>query len=1231
MKKFFSKKKKAKILAAVIGGATIFSANTAAAMDEYYIDWEGKNIFRVQYYGEEEVELADGFFDVDNDIPGLTWTMPKYLQNGLNKAFNWWAEIIGPGANISQPAQYFVGTISIQNASAGSISYKNGADFQNPNLFYEIFKNAQQVEQFTDISQVPNMMDVENSEIENLALGVIVIGQNIGVNEDDGYYGWVSQSTYPITPLIDKIDITPVMFHEIGHSLGITSMLERKRIYVGDSSLWLGHYTSESIAENSFMAHLHNQDGEKAPLEKALILSSENNLDLAKQYYSEQGEEFDFNVFYVTNISSPNKRQGKTYLYFVGDNVTEVLDGKTFTRGDGEQVSGIPINTWESGPDFSHIELARSMMSHQYYRSYVNFMEAELAVLQDIGYTIDRKNFYGRSIYNDGLTLTNTQGFSARENGQYVDGYNTSTLGVGLHIYGSNNDITQAANIYTSGDGAVGIRVDGLNDKITVAEGTEIHADGENGAGVLIAYGRNHEININGTVTANGTIGNALQFEFGKNTMGALTEYRGSYIRYTREVSDDGKISNAENLGLKELTGTDDYSFTDLENGDLNAPMVDTVNINGTISANGSFLSNAIYISRESFVKNININDGAQITGDIYSYWKDFDSMANIFSEETVIGEYETYDFNENGELVLVKKPKIAQPLYIQYNGGNYAYTKYIPDLVTNLNFNSTMAYSGNISGTNNIKLNVTGNNLIYGGTADVVNVNVSKGAGLFGGTFYLNDMTEKLAEGFSDDTTGKFYNHGTISGVEINGNLVSDGTLTDEAGKITVNGAANVDGSTVISKNVLPDETAEILTANSISGNLANTSENPAPISGLVSGYGEISNNKITFTAKTANNIGELNSQQNAAFNAVKNMSTALTNDDRKSELLAIYNLDSEGAGRALSQVGNNDAAQLLSAAQQSTVANRVISDRLNTAFSSNVINFNVGANNFADGDNENILMGVSANYNETAENNFWVKFTKNWGELKGGANYHGSAISGGYDRALGKNWRGGLFVSYNATSLASNNSGGSAYDTRGGIYGGYHNEVDDAFLYIDAGQVRNKLNRSISALGLGAEAKYNSNIFEIGGEYKRNLTPEKIWAVSPFINLQYSHLKQKAYNETGAGIYNQQVNSKSNGYFAGTLGVEFKRVLANGNYAARIGVKHAFTGADPELNFSYEGDNNNFYTLKNNQDKTHFILSIGGENHFKGGWILGGDVGWQKGSHDKDLTASVILRKIW
>ena len=41
--------------------------------------------------------------------------------------------------------------------------------------------------------------------------------------------------------------------------------------------------------------------------------------------------------------------------------------------------------------------------------------------------------------------------------------------------------------------------------------------------------------------------------------------------------------------------------------------------------------------------------------------------------------------------------------------------------------------------------------------------------------------------------------------------------------------------------------------------------------------------------------------------------------------------------------------------------------------------------------------------------------------------------------------------------------------------------------------------------------------------------------------------------------------------------------------------------------------------------------LLSLGGENEFAKGWILGGDVQLQKGSHDKDVSASVMLRKVW
>jgi hypothetical protein len=78
------------------------------------------------------------------------------------------------------------------------------------------------------------------------------------------------------------------------------------------------------------------------------------------------------------------------------------------------------------------------------------------------------------------------------------------------------------------------------------------------------------------------------------------------------------------------------------------------------------------------------------------------------------------------------------------------------------------------------------------------------------------------------------------------------------------------------------------------------------------------------------------------------------------------------------------------------------------------------------------------------------------------------------------------------------------------------------------------------------------------------------------------------------------------------------------------RLGVKHAFAGADPELSFRYEGYGGKSYTLRNNQDKTHFIFSLSGETEFAKGWFLSGATLLQKGAHDKDISASVQFKRV-
>ena len=135
----------------------------------------------------------------------------------------------------------------------------------------------------------------------------------------------------------------------------------------------------------------------------------------------------------------------------------------------------------------------------------------------------------------------------------------------------------------------------------------------------------------------------------------------------------------------------------------------------------------------------------------------------------------------------------------------------------------------------------------------------------------------------------------------------------------------------------------------------------------------------------------------------------------------------------------------------------------------------------------------------------------------------------------------------------------------------------------------------------------------------------------MSPYATVQLSRLTQDGYTEQGAGIFGQQVNRKGNTYFAGGVGMEFKRYLADGSYALRLGVKHAFSGADPRLTYSYAGNEADTYEMRGQQDRTHFVMSIGGEAEFEPGWTLAGDLSLQKGAHDKDIMAAVTLRRMW
>lgn len=533
--------KKIRVFTAAITTALI--SNAALAIENRTVFGpEGNVVFDVRFFdmGEGPFMPGDG---PDEPPASSTWTLNANQKDKIEAAIQYWAELITPTPG-QLPVVINVGTFEDENAAGDAGHLVDGA---------ASVTTIQAALQGKD----PGPLDFG-------AHAFFVMGR---LDFDDLDY-LPSQLPRPE----GEIDVYSVAFHELAHGLGIASSIEavdddEERPIFGSS---LGSYSQ-----------LLRDDNGNPGRPGQLVICSE-----------------------CTNAADPDafdvrKDQG----YLTGAHIEEVLAGA---------MPGVPVRMLgESGEDLdnnymSHLELKNSLMSHQSYRNYTTFMEAELAVLQDMGYTIDRRNFYGYSVYGDGQTIFNNHGYSKRnaQGTAYVPGYNTATLGLGLHIYGSRNTLYQQADLLTQGAGAAGIRVDGQANTVVVDPGTRVHAQGVNGRGVMFAYGKDHNLVQRGDVQALGPGGIAASFDFGNNLMGdrePFGQYRGSYI--FREGGDP-------------LTPLPD---------ELNGALVNQFDLTGQLAGSTA----AIYISRNALVERINIMRGARVQGDIVSEYGEDDGEGN--------------------------------------------------------------------------------------------------------------------------------------------------------------------------------------------------------------------------------------------------------------------------------------------------------------------------------------------------------------------------------------------------------------------------------------------------------------------------------------------------------------------------------------------------------------------------------------------------------------------------
>jgi Uncharacterized protein with a C-terminal OMP (outer membrane protein) domain len=318
---------------------------------------------------------------------------------------------------------------------------------------------------------------------------------------------------------------------------------------------------------------------------------------------------------------------------FLGSQATAVYGDLVW---GGNNVSRtLPLNYEGGATDLGHFTIHNLNMTHVQFRNYTGFMEVELAAIQDLGYAIDRRNFFGKSVYVDNQTLVNEDGFFLRRDGQYVPGeYNTSSYGLGLHVFASCVNITQKGDLLTKGYAGAGIRSDGSNNHVIIDKGVKVHANGDNGTGLLVAYGSNSSVTHRGDLQALGRNGIAARFDLGYNlnSNAEMMDQQYSYydmrvedtITYQRELANLEAATDPADIELysKRLKRieTEFKRDFDLGRAALSGALLDRFDVTGCISGRRA----AIYVGQGAHVKEINLMRGSIINGSVIT---DYDNM----------------------------------------------------------------------------------------------------------------------------------------------------------------------------------------------------------------------------------------------------------------------------------------------------------------------------------------------------------------------------------------------------------------------------------------------------------------------------------------------------------------------------------------------------------------------------------------------------------------------------
>ena len=156
----------------------------------------------------------------------------------------------------------------------------------------------------------------------------------------------------------------------------------------------------------------------------------------------------------------------------------------------------------------------------------------------------------------------------------------------------------------------------------------------------------------------------------------------------------------------------------------------------------------------------------------------------------------------------------------------------------------------------------------------------------------------------------------------------------------------------------------------------------------------------------------------------------------------------------------------------------------------------------------------------------------------------------------------------------------------------------------------------------------------FQIGARYTYNAKYDQEFKsmLNPYVAFNYTYYKQKAYGESGAGIFNQQVDAMHNNYLTGEVGLEFTQTTNAGKHYVALGYKRVLSGANPDFMIGFEGNPNHKMRISTSRlDKNYIVAELGSTLNLKSNWQADLQLTGEFGKKSHAVGASAMLRKTW